>query len=224
MIGGAALLLGLISSVTQISDVATLRATRVAPVSVEENSLEEDLPEEDLPEAEPRPYAPLRSPTPCPADIETLTAILIRDLPDYTNRVIQRTVAALPGNETDGAAPYRPAYILIAGHLELEPLDLNDYTFTTSPEAGGPLSQVFFTTLSRQYFGLRVDEVQQYHWLFLTQADDGWRLALMFSAIDDVQTRRSPLPPRESSESSVGQAVQLWLRDCRANTINPWEG
>lgn len=226
MMGGVALLLGLLTSVTKGSEVASLRLPQIAAMSSEENSpaAEPSSEQEAGDEAEPRPYSPLRSPTVCPADIETLTATLIRDLPDYTNRVIQRTVAALPNNNVDGRAPYRPAYILIAGRLELEPLDLNDYTFTTSPEAGGPLSQVFFTTLSRQYFGLRVDEVQQYHWLFLTEASDGWWLALMFSAIDDVQTARSLSPPRESSESSVGQAVQLWLRDCRAGAIYPLEG
>jgi hypothetical protein len=172
---------------------------------------------------EPRPYAPLRSPATCPTDPETLTALLLRDIPNYANRVLQRTVAALPNNDVDGRAPYRPSYVLIAGQQNLAPLDLNDYTFTTSPEAGGPLTQVFFTTLSRQYSGLRSNEVQEHHWLFLTQASDGWRLAFMFSALDDVETVRSPLPPRESSRSSVGQAVDLWLRDCRAGSIFPLE-
>lgn len=175
--------------------------------------------------AESRPYAPLRSPTTCPKDAETLTAILLRDIPNYTNRVLQRTVAALPNNDVDGRAPYRPSYVLVAGQQDLAPLDLNDYAFTTSPEAGGPLTQVFFTTLSRQYSGrypgLRSNEVQEHHWLFLTEATDGWRLAFMFSALDDVETARSPLPPRESSRSSVGQAVELWLRDCRAGAIFP---
>ena len=171
----------------------------------------------------PRPYRPLRPQTTCPEEVETLTALLLRDIPNYTNRVLQRTVAALPDNEVDGRAPYRPSYVLIAGRPELEPLDLNDYTYTTSPDAGGPLTQIFFTTLSRQYSGLRDKQVQEYHWLFLTQADDGWRLALMFSAIDDVGSMRSPLPPRENSRGSVGQAVQLWLRDCRAGAIYPLE-
>ncbi|WP_205879056.1 hypothetical protein [Leptolyngbya sp. BC1307] len=171
----------------------------------------------------PRPYMPLRPQTTCPAEVEPLTALLLRDIPNYTNRVLQRTVAALPGNEADGRAPYRPSYVLIAGRSELEPLDLNDYMYTTSPDAGGPITQIFFTTLSRQYSGLRDKQVQEYHWLFLTQADDGWRLALMFSAIDDVGNVRSPLPPRENSHGSVGQAVQLWLRDCRAGAIYPLE-
>jgi hypothetical protein len=180
-----------------------------------------DAPESAEPESvEPRPYAPLRSPATCPTEAEALTALLLRDIPNYTNRVLQRTVAALPNNNVDGRAPYRPSYVLIAGAQDLAPLDLNDYAFTTSPDAGGPLTQVLFTTLSRQYSGLRSNEVQEYHWLFLTEASDGWRLAFMFSAIDDVETMRSPLPPRESSRSSVGQAVDLWLRDCRAGSVS----
>lgn len=166
-------------------------------------------------------YVPLRPKTTCPSDVEALTALLIRDLPGYTNRVLQRTVAALPSNETDGREAYRPSHVLIAGRAEFEPIDLDDYTLTTDPEAGGPISQVFFTTLSRQYAELRDRQVQEYHWLFLTQAEDGWRLAFMFSAIDDALTLGAALPPRESSEGSVGKAVQLWLRDCRAGAIYP---
>lgn len=169
-----------------------------------------------------RPYAPLRPRTACPEDVEILTALLIRDLPGYANRVLQRTVAALPNNETDGREPYRPSYVLVAGRPEFEPIGLDEYTLTTDPEAGGPLDQVFFTTLSRQYAGLRDRQVQEYHWLFLTRASDGWRLAFMFSAIDDAPTGASViLPPRENSEGSVGQAVQTWLRDCRAGAIYP---
>jgi hypothetical protein len=187
-----------------------------------------------------RPYAPLRSHHACPSDVETLSAALIRDIPTYTNRVMQRTVAVLrdrPASDTESPTgntantnntdtrpsrrAYRPSYVLVAGSLDLEPLDLKDYAFTTPPEAGGPLTQVFFTTLSRQYSGLQFDEVQEYHWLFLAPADDGWWLAFMFSSIDDTDANRSPLPPRENSQGSVGQAVQLWLRDCRAGTIEP---
>ena len=176
----------------------------------------------------PRPYNPLRTAVVCPTDTAELTELMLRDLPNYTNRVLQRTVAVLPPAEADEQReregefvrePYRPSHVLIAGQANLTPLDLNDYTYTTSTEAGGPLKQVFFTTLSRQYFGLRDSEVQEYHWLFLTQTTDGWRRAFMFSSVDNAQSTRAALPPFESSGSSVGQAVQLWLRDCRAGAI-----
>ncbi len=179
-------------------------------------------------EAQPTPFVPLRSRIICPADVSLLTDMLLRDIPSYTNRVLQRTVAILPWTDADRLRleeglfvrqPYRPSSVLIAGQANLTPIDLKDYTYTTSADAGGPLTQIFFTTLSRQYSGLRVDEVQEYHWLFLTPTTDGWRLAFMFSAIDDPETTPSPLPPRESSRSSVGQAVQIWLRDCRAGAL-----
>lgn len=175
-----------------------------------------------------RAYEPLRPPMDCPAAPEDLTAFMIRDLPNYTNRVLQRTVAVLPWTEEDEERerdgvfvrqPYRPSHVLVAGQANLTPLDLNDYTYTTDAEAGGSLTQVFFTTLSRQYAGLQFSEVQEYHWLFLTQATDGWRLAFMFSSVDDANTTRGALPPYESSRSSVGQATQLWLRDCRAGAL-----
>jgi len=213
------------------------RAVQVAALSAQESVLENDVPEINLPIDDvevpdienPRPYNPLRSPTDCPTTAEALTELLIRDIPNYTNRVLQRTVAALPNSEPDAQEigsllrrePYRPSYVLIAGRPELEPVNLHEYAFTTEPESGGPLTQLFFTTLSRQYSGLSVNEVQEYHWLFLSQAYDGWRLAFMFSAVDDVETVRSPTPPRENSEGSVGQAVQLWLKDCRAGAISP---
>lgn len=222
MMGWAiALIMGLTTGPNSSTSAAPHYAAVEAPQPNAAPSDDEEA--EDTEPAVPRPYMPLRPTAVCPEDIETLTALLIRDIPNYTNRVLQRTVAALPNNEADGREPYRPSYVLIAGRPELEPLDLNDYTYTTSPDAGGPLTQLFFTTLSRQYSGLRDKQVQEYHWLFLTRADDGWRLAFMFSAVDDAETRRSPLPPRENSRGSVGQAVQLWLRDCRAGSIYPLE-
>jgi hypothetical protein len=297
---GMALLLTLATSWSAsvaAADAAVEQAVQVAALSLEglENPqppgeppadldlpAREDSPEEDSPEEETvRPYAPLRSHNACPTDAETLSAALIRDIPGYTNRVMQRTVAVLrdgvreasqreafqgnreasPENRPDDnlqednlqednlqednlqednlqednlqednlqpealtRSAYRPSYVLVAGSLDLAPLDLSEYTFTTAPESGGPLTQVFFTTLSRQYSGLRFDEVQEYHWLFLAPAEDGWWLAFMFSSIDDADTARAPLPPRENSRGSVGQAVQLWLRDCRAGTIEPLE-
>lgn len=196
-------------------------------------------------ETEPRPYDPIRPPMTCPADVETLTALMIRDIPNYTNRVLQRTSAVLQWTEADELRlaagelvrqPYRPSHVLIAGQINLEPLDLADYTYTTSPEAGGPIEQVFFTTRSRQYSqqslgntdsgisqnisrNISTEEIEEFHWAFLTQTTDGWRLAFMFSSVDDVDNHRPALPPRENSQGSVGQAIQLWLRDCRAGAI-----
>jgi hypothetical protein len=85
-----------------------------------------------------------------------------------------------------------------------------------------PPLQVFLTTLERQYLGGKAIESQHYHWLFLTQTPDGWRLAMMFSQIGSSLPGRSPTPPRESSNGIIGQAVNTWLRDCRAGAIRPF--
>ncbi len=196
---------------------------------IQENleTLEEDIDENF--EENPPVYDPIRQTTRCPTDIEPLAELLIRDIPGYTNRVLQRTVAVLPWTEADVLRtlesdeivrePYRPSSVLIAGKINLEPLDLDEYAFTTSPQTGGEVTQLFFTTLSRQYVGLRANETQEYHWVFLTQTVGGWRLAFMFSAIDGLPLVQILTPPRESSDSSVGQAIQLWLRDCRAGKV-----
>ncbi|MEO0988817.1 MAG: hypothetical protein AAFY20_25250 [Cyanobacteria bacterium J06639_14] len=167
------------------------------------------------PEAEATvPY--LRPPTSCPSDVAILVSGLIRDLPGYANRVAYRSLA-VNENETGFGT------LLVAGQAELDPLDISTLTFlddaTTPPEA---IQQVFFTTLEWHYTETDYIPLEQYHWLFLTEAADGWRLALMFSrAANDDVVGRPPTPPQESSNGIVGQAVQLWLRDCRAGAVYP---
>ncbi|MEM8502608.1 MAG: hypothetical protein AAF716_05585 [Cyanobacteria bacterium P01_D01_bin.1] len=192
-------------------------------IEIIEESIEEAI-EEEIPV-----YEPIRQAIQCPTEIEPLAELLIRDIPGYTNRVLQRAVAVLPWTDADVLRslesdeivrqPYRPSRVLFAGKLNLEPLDLNEYAFSSSPQTGADVTQIFFTTLSRQYDGPQVSESQEYHWVFLTQTADGWRLAFMFSAVDSLPIIQVQTPPRESSEGSVGQAIQLWLRDCRAGAI-----
>jgi hypothetical protein len=152
----------------------------------------------------------------CPADVETLTSQLIRDLPSYANRVIQR---ARRLNRTVDSF----SYVLVAGNPEFAPLSLGpgQYSSAASVADVEPPKQVFITTLERQYLGGKAIESQHYHWLFLTQTPGGWRLALMFSRIGSSSPGRSPTPPRESSKGIIGQAVTIWLRDCRAGAIRP---
>ncbi len=150
----------------------------------------------------------------CPADVNTLTSQLLNDLPSYANRVIQR---ARRLNRTVDSF----SYVLVAGNPEFEPLSLGPGQYTsTAPGADlEPPQQVFLTTLERQYGDSRAFYRQHYHWLFLTQTPDGWRLALMFSRIGSASETRPPTPPRESSNGVIGQAVNLWLRDCRMGTL-----
>ena len=158
----------------------------------------------------------LRPPQSCPTDLGLLTAGLLRDLPSYANRVAIRSLG------TQINQPYRFGSVLLAGAAEFEPIDLNNYgSATTPPEEA--VRQVFFTTLERQYISqTEAVELQHYHWLFLVPDEAGWRMVLLFSSLGGYPTSlRAPTPPQESSEGVIGQAVWLWLRDCRAGAIDP---
>jgi hypothetical protein len=158
------------------------------------------------------PQSPIPSST-CPADVSTLTSQLLKDLPSYANRVIQR--ARRLDRTVDSFS-----YVLVAGNPEFEPLSLGSGEYTSSaPDTDSEPEQVFLTTLERQYRDGRAFYRQHYHWLFLTQTPDGWRLVLIFSRIGSASEGRPPTPPRESGNGVIGQAVNLWLRDCRLGTL-----
>jgi hypothetical protein len=161
----------------------------------------------------------------CPAEIEPLITLLVRDLPGYANRVTTRS--------TRRSAIASMNFVLTAGRPEFAPLPLKPGT-DTSPNSD--LQQAFLTTLERQNSAGKPFDLQQHHWLFLAKTTSGWRLALMFtrtrspstgissrSASADTSPRspiREPItPPRESSQGIIGQAVQVWLRDCNAGAI-----
>ncbi|GAB4196628.1 MAG: hypothetical protein Fur006_44290 [Coleofasciculaceae cyanobacterium] len=112
------------------------------------------------------------------------------------------------------------SYVITAGRPEFEPLTLGpgQYTPPTATVDLEPPKQVFFTTLERQYRGGKASSMQLYHWLFLSQTTEGWRVSMMFSRFGS-SSGGPPTPPQESSKGVVGQAVKLWLRDCRAGAI-----
>ena len=145
--------------------------------------------------------------SPCPADLETLVARLLQDLPSYANRVIVRSHFSPNTNTRPG---YALPQIILAGRPEFEPLPLN---FEDAlPENA---SQVFITTLERQYRGGERVEFQQYHWLFLSKTENGWELVKIVSRFGTVADVR-PLLPSEGEKSEIAEAIRLWLRDCRA--------
>ncbi len=154
--------------------------------------------------------------TSCPADLETLITQLVRDLPSYANRVIQRSRDINRSVETY-------SYVLVAGNPEFEPLPLGPgRSAPLTPEnTPDPPQQVFLTTLERQYQDNKAISLQHYHWLFLSQTSEGWRLAMVFTRLGSAAEERPPLPARETSDGIIGQAVKTWLRDCRAGVIRP---
>lgn len=58
-------------------------------------------------------------------------------------------------------------------------------------------------------------ELQQFHWLFLTKADTGWWMVMMFSQTGSDRKQELSTPPQDSSNGVVAQGIKTWLRDCR---------
>lgn len=146
-------------------------------------------------------------------DIETLTTQLLKDLPSYTNRVTQRS------RRLQRAVDIY-SYVLLAGKPEFAPLSLGPGVYApTEPNSSQELQQVFITTLERQYTAGKLVQLQQYHWLFFTRTNSGWRLAFSFSRTGNYPNTQPPTPPRESSNGAIAQAVRIWLRDCQAGTL-----
>jgi hypothetical protein len=141
------------------------------------------------------------------------------DLPNYANRIIQRS------RHLSDKVDLFP-YILVAGKPEFNPLPLNPF-FTDPQKESAGVEQVFFTTLERQYLNQKAIELQEFHWLFLTKAQSGWQLVTMFSQTGKPPGKGSAarsnktevLQRRESSDSAVGVGVKDWLRDCEAGSI-----
>ncbi len=150
----------------------------------------------------------------CPSEVEPLAALMLRDLPGYANRVIVRSRTRYPAISSLDS-------IITAGRPEFLPLPLTSGTFSTIPgsQNASDLRQVFITTLERQNVAGTAIELQQFHWLFLTKTESGWRLALMFTRTGVTSVEPPITPPRESSQGVIGQAVRTWLRDCSAGAV-----
>lgn len=167
----------------------------------------------------------LRSVTQCPSDLNQLTTWLLADLPSYANRVASRSLSLDRPEDRPGLSP--PNTVIVAGPPDFTPIDLprvpTGEALDSAPDAPETsLQQVFFTTLERQYWQNQAVLLQNYHWLFLVQSQDGWHMALLHSSLDIYPAaHRAPTPPQESSDGIVGQAVRLWLRDCRAGAVFP---
>lgn len=166
------------------------------------------------------PSTHLRPSQPCPADVQILVRQLLRDLPGYANRVASRNLDL-------SRRPLDPiTTVLVVSPPDFTPLDLAELAAPgPGPTHDAALEQVFFTTLERQYRQNRVVSLQHHHWLFLAQTPEGWRMALLYSSLgtlpENSATGRPPTPPQESGDGIVGQAVRLWLRDCRAGAVFP---
>lgn len=148
----------------------------------------------------------------CPTDLEALMALLLRDLPSYANRVSQRAYI-----EEFRITDNIPGTIILAGRPEYQPIELPSREYTAGQADG--TSQVFFTTLERQYAADKAVDLQHYYWLFLTQTEAGWRFVLLFASLSSTPIDQPPTPPQDASQGVVARAIRLWLRDCQAGDV-----
>jgi hypothetical protein len=154
---------------------------------------------------------PTKKKSTCPNNVPELTKLLLKDLPAYGNRVIQRTQVR---NQAAGIENY----ILTASQAEFKPLQLPRLPYDQIDAAQEP-TQVFFTVLERQYIQDEIVDISSYHWLFLTSTTKGWQTVMLFSRFGNTTENSPPAPPRETTEGIIGQGIQLWLRDCNAGTV-----
>ncbi|MBO3464192.1 hypothetical protein G7B40_002205 [Aetokthonos hydrillicola Thurmond2011] len=146
--------------------------------------------------------------------IEILTNQLLRDLPNYANRAIQRARPPLLSKK-----PEVFSYVLVAGKPEFTALPLQQKEYSSSQQEQN-VKQVFFTTLERLYTAGKAVNLQQFHRLFLVKTNTGWRLVMMFSQTGYYPANKPPTPPQDTSNGDIAQGINAWLRDCQAGRIN----
>ncbi len=130
---------------------------------------------------------------------------MLAEIPSYANRVVQV-------NGSDFSRAAIPLYVIIASRPDFRPLPLT-YEGLKPDES---VKQVFFTTLEHQYANKGRIQLQNYYWLLLTETREGWKLVALYTQLAAEGKDSPPLPPRETSKGIIGQAIALWLRDCRA--------
>lgn len=165
-------------------------------------------PSEPGPNAAPQSVPPIRSRVDCPREIEPLTTALLRDLPQYINRLSHQRGGSQAGK-----------YVIVASRQpELEPLPVT--TSYPSPQQGG-LHQIFFTVLERQYVTRSKIDSQNYYWLFLAHTPQfGWQLAILYTRNGAYPgTGEAPSPLRDATREVPGLAIRQWLRDCEAKSV-----
>jgi hypothetical protein len=159
--------------------------------------------------------APLAGATPvaCPVKLASLADLLVRDLPGYGNRILQQR-----RKRTDRVY----SSLATASSPELQPLPVVSREYPAQfPQAAA--TQVFITTLETQYTGNRSAQIQQFHWLFLAQTRQGWRLANIYTRTGGFPLTNNPIsPPIESSQTIVGEAIRIWLNDCYLGKIRKY--
>jgi hypothetical protein len=166
----------------------------------------------DLCAALPAKAAPIVAwaPNTCPPKLDTLTNLLVRDLPSYANRLVQQRRKLAD-----------PLYssIVTASTPDLKSIEISSREYPPRFPQAVP-TQVFISTLERQYTGLKSAQLQQFHWLFIANTKFGWRLVNIYSRTSGSPGTSDPItPPIESSNTIVGEAIRVWLNDCHLGKV-----
>lgn len=150
----------------------------------------------------------------CPQELVDLANLMTSNISNYGNRVIQKS--SVYSHKLD----FLPTYIVTASEAEIKAVSGNRFTSATN-DIPDNVPQIFFTTLERQYPNKqRMIEAQNYHWLILTQTDSGWKLVMALTRFGYPQGDKWVIsPPRDTTNSVIGQAVNLWLKDCQYGTL-----
>lgn len=160
--------------------------------------------------AKPKPpiIRPIRLRTACPSELKPLAKAMLRDLPNYINRLNHQR-----------PSEFRQIYAIAASQPDFEPLPTLSLNHLSDKNSG--IHQIFFTVLERQYSAQQKTEFQNYHWLFLTKTgENNWELAMLYSRLGSYpQGQQFPSPMQETSRGITGRAIRLWLRDCKAGAI-----
>lgn len=153
----------------------------------------------------------------CSSNLEDLANSLVKDIPDYANRIIQRNrIHSHP-------LEFFPIYVITSSKPDLQTLPLNQtqYKSLIKSTLNNDVKQIFFTTLERQYStNNRIIETQNFHWLILTQTPKDWQVVMVLSKLgyprDSANQNFISSPPLDTTQGIIGQAVILWLRDCQS--------
>jgi hypothetical protein len=150
------------------------------------------------------------APNACPVKLENLTNLLVRDLPSYGNRLIQQR-----RKRTDEVY----SSIVTASVPDLKPIEIVSREYPPQFPQAAP-TQVFISTLERQYTGIQSTRLQQFHWLFIAKTRLGWRLVNIYSRTSGFPSTNAAItPPIESSSTIVGEAIGVWLNDCHLGKV-----
>jgi hypothetical protein len=144
------------------------------------------------------------SPRSCPRDLELMVEQMLTDIPAYANRIVQSQSSSFSRSAI-------PLYVIIASRPDFRPLPLS----YDGKKTDDSVQQVFFTTLEHQYGKTRRIQLQNFYWLLLTRTSEGWKLVSLYTQLAKEGKDGTPLPPQETSNGIIGQAVRLWLRDCQ---------